>query len=141
MIWENSTFLYHARLKVHLYRESFSNFNRVDNPITDSCSKYRSKWPTVRSLFQNSPPEYYPMLGLGIVLFSLTSLLLTVDVKLKHLSYLKNGHFKLSSRVIMILTAYWLFALTGKKYYWFCLMLRFKCSSQSSYINNILEIE
>ena len=103
-----------SRLEKTILVMNSSNTSVMHNAGTARCVNYRIKWPTSDYMFEHPPPEYFPMLGLAIGSFAFTSLILIVDVVLKHSKYLREDHFKLSSRVIMILTSYWLFALTGK---------------------------
>ena len=84
-----------------------------DITINSKCNNYRKEWPTTDYLLQNAPPEYYPMLGMGAVLALVVSWFLRDEVLGKHKRFLTEAYFKLSARVILILTAYWVFVFAG----------------------------
>ena len=89
-----------------------SHNNNNQYGVADLCLTYRNQSPTATHLFRNPPPEYFPLLGVGLFFFLISSLVLGVEVR-KHSAFFKHAYFKLSSRVVMILSAFWLFAFTN----------------------------
>jgi len=67
--------------------------------------------PTAYKLVNNGgPPEYYPLLIIAAVFFLINSLVLLWQIR-RHSPYFRNEYFKLSSRVFMIMSSFWVYGI------------------------------
>lgn len=87
------------------------NDNVVENN-SDFCLNYRSKYPTAYYLYQNPPPEWFPLIGIGAFFVLCNNAVIILEIS-KHSKYYRGAYFKLASRVTMLLSAFWIFAQTS----------------------------
>ena len=77
------------------------------------CSNYREHTPTARFLLQNGgPPEYYPMLAIACCFLLFNTFVFIREIN-KHSKYFRDTYFKLSARVVMIMSNFWFYAATS----------------------------